>query len=123
MASKNIMMGLMTDGRSKTQRAKITALGIESYFDKIIISEEIGSEKPAEINYRNFMDLTDKTKFVYCGDNIKKDFVTANILGWKTIGLRDNGRNIHTQKINVHIKNLPHVWVDDLEEIENYLAK
>ena len=38
--------GLITDGRSLTQRNKIKALGLENYFDKIVISEEIGYSKP-----------------------------------------------------------------------------
>src|SRR5690606_17206413 len=45
--SKNGKIGLITDGRSKAQRAKLKSLGILDYFDKIIISEELGSEKPS----------------------------------------------------------------------------
>src|SRR5215218_915860 len=39
-----ILCGLITDGRSITQRNKLKALGIESFFTDIIISEEFGSE-------------------------------------------------------------------------------
>lgn len=122
MKSKNYTLGLMTDGRSKTQRAKIKALGIEDYFDNIVISEEIGSEKPSQKNYKSFMDNTPHKHFVYCGDNIKKDFISANFLGWKTIGVRDNGQNIHSQKIEVPKNNMPDIWIDNLVEIKNYLV-
>mgnify|MGYP000364290653 CR=1 FL=1 len=39
-------LGLITDGRSNTQRNKLNSLGIEHIFSEIIISEEFGSEKP-----------------------------------------------------------------------------
>ena len=43
------------------------------------------------------MDRFPQGEFVYIGDNLKKDFVTANRLGWTTICLRDQGDNIHAQ--------------------------
>lgn len=39
-------LGLVSNGTSQSQRAKIGALGIEHYFDPILISEEIGFRKP-----------------------------------------------------------------------------
>ena len=48
-------MSLITDGRSITQRNKLKALGIESYFKNIVISEEVNSEKPSEYNFRMVM--------------------------------------------------------------------
>lgn len=50
----NYKLGLITDGRSITQRNKLKALGIENLFDKIIISEELGSSKPDERNFTFF---------------------------------------------------------------------
>ena len=35
--------------------------------------------------------------FYYIGDNVIRDFVAPNQLGWTTICLRDDGRNIHKQ--------------------------
>ena len=45
-------IGLITDGFSITQRNKISSLGIGGLFDLIVISEEFGSEKPNEENYK-----------------------------------------------------------------------
>lgn len=92
--------GLITDGRSLTQRNKIQALGLGKYFadEDIVISEEFGSEKPSLANYEYFMQrYSEATEFVYVGDNPKKDFVGANALGWTTVCLLDDGRNIHKQ--------------------------
>lgn len=91
---KEIKMGLLTDGRSLTQGNKIKALDIENYFDKIIISEEFGSEKPDEKNYKAFLEQG--FDYSYVADNPKKDFVTPNLLGWETIMIEDNeGKRIH----------------------------
>ena len=58
LLSKGYEMSLITDGRSITQRNKLKALGIESYFTDIVISEEVNSEKPSAvcvcIPYLNF---------------------------------------------------------------------
>ena len=99
--SGKVILGLITDGRSITQRNKIEALGLDKYFDdsNIIISEEFGSDKTDKRNYEYFKNLyPDAEKFYYIGDNPNKDFLNPNILGWETICLKDNGENIHSQE-------------------------
>ena len=88
-------IGILTDGRVKTQSAKINALGISDLVDKIVISEAIGSEKPDTRNFKIFEKDLQAETYCYIGDNLKKDFVAPNLLGWNTIGLVDNGLNIH----------------------------
>lgn len=119
--NSNYKLGLLTDGRSVTQRNKLKALGIENRFDQIIISEEFGSEKPAEKNYSTFMENTENTDFFYIGDNFKKDFVTPNRLGWTTIALLDKGNNIHSQKKEVPEDYMPNYKVKNLKDILIYL--
>ena len=55
--------------------------------------------------------------FYYVGDNTKKDFVTPNKLGWKTICLKDQGKNIHKQNLRLGNKYLPMSMVDEFQEI------
>ena len=96
-------MALITDGRSVQQRNKIAALGLNRWIadGDIVISEEIGSEKPDEANYRRIMNRhPDTDRFVYIGDNPKKDFIAPNRLGWTTVCLLDNGENIHPQRFD-----------------------
>lgn len=95
------ILGLITDGRSLQQRNKIVALGLDHWIadTDIVISEEIGSEKPAEANYRRLMEQhPDIHRFIYVGDNLRKDFIAPNRLGWTTICLLDHGQNIHPQR-------------------------
>ena len=94
------ILGLITDGRSLQQRNKIVALGLDRWIadTDIVISEEVGSEKPAEANYRRLMEQhPDIRRFFYVGDNLRKDFIAPNRLGWTTICLLDHGQNIHPQ--------------------------
>ena len=114
-------IGIITDGRSVQQRNKIKTLGLERFVPEknIIISEEFGSEKPNASNYTYFMkQYPDVTDFVYIGDNVNKDFVAANSLGWTTICLRDNGLNVHKQCFEQDASYLPMCVVDGLNEIQ-----
>lgn len=114
---ENVTLALLTDGRSKTQRNKIKALGIEHYFQEIIISEEFGSEKPNSANYLYFTEKYPDFQFFYIADNIKKDFISPNQLGWKTICLKDNGKNVHPQDWHLPINNLPNHTISVLNDL------
>lgn len=113
-------LGVITDGRSVTQRNKLLASGLNEYFDLIIISEEFGSEKPNNKNYEAFHKYK-ADSYYYIGDNIKKDFVTPNKLGWITIGLLDSGDNIHEQDMTMPIEYHPKLFVKNILEIEGYI--
>lgn len=110
---RNIPVGILTDGRSVTQRNKIKALGLNRYVPEqnVLISAEFGSEKPDERNYRYFETLYPEINFfMYVGDNPRKDFIAPNRLGWRTIGLIDDGHNIHKQE-TANEEAAPGVWV------------
>jgi putative hydrolase of the HAD superfamily len=110
--------GILTDGREITQMNKIEALGIGPLIDKTIISEVIGSEKPSANNFRAMTDSLPADRYFYIGDNLKKDFITPNAMGWKTIGVLDNGLNIHSDAyLYMNKKHRPHFFVYDLTEI------
>lgn len=108
---------IITDGRSQTQRNKIKALGLEQYVDEIIISEEIGSEKPSQENYLAVENKLNCNTYIYIGDNLKKDFITPNQLGWMTICLLDKGQNIHKQDLNTDFSYQAQHYVRDWYEI------
>lgn len=87
LSSKKIVMGLITDGRSVTQRSKIEALAIQKFFppENILISEEIGFDKTSPEPFAFFMrKYPEAREFVYVGDNPSKDFLQPNLLGWTT---------------------------------------
>ena len=86
--------GIMTDGRSVTQRAKLAALGCLDA-RAILISEESGWHKPDPQCYEFFHTRFPDVDFGYVGDNPTKDFVGARAAGWDTVMLVDQGSNVH----------------------------
>lgn len=119
---RGVILGLITDGRTISQKNKIEALGLERWFEEknIIISEEFGSEKTDERNFRYFIEQYPEASFYYVGDNPKKDFVIPNRLHWKTIMLEDDGRNIHHQEA-VHEACLPQITITEIEELIDFI--
>lgn len=121
---KEYKFAIVTDGRSVTQRNKIKALGIESLLDEVVISEEIGTEKPHINNFSLIEKSLGCKSYVYVADNLKKDFITPNYLGWNTICLLDQGNNIHKQDFSIYEigssflpKKVVYSWYDILNQI------
>ncbi|SHI42243.1 putative hydrolase of the HAD superfamily [Clostridium cavendishii DSM 21758] len=94
-------LGVITDGKSIVQWNKIKSLNLEEFVDKIVVSDDLGSEfwKPHEkpylevINYFNCKN----EECIYVGDNPNKDFVGARKLNLKTIRIiREEGDHMKT---------------------------
>lgn len=90
----NKRLGLITDGRVEGQKAKIDALGISSFFDKIIITDELGGTEFRKPNSKAFIlmkeyFLSDYRNMCYIGDNFKKDSVAPDKLGMKFIHFKN----------------------------------
>lgn len=122
LKKKGYILGLITDGRSLTQRNKIEALGLEEYVEPalVLISEETGFSKPSLESYRLVMQQYPEANYVYVGDNPRKDFYAPNQLGWMTVCLKNDGRNIHPQE-EVEEVYQPQVTINNLKEIIDIL--
>lgn len=83
-------LGMITDGRPEGQRAKIESLGLERYFDRIIITDELGGivyRKPNPLSFemmKNYFGC-EYHKMCYVGDNINKDFIGPDKLGMNAV--------------------------------------
>lgn len=87
---KGIRLGLITDGRPEGQWAKIKALELETLFDQIIVTDELGGvqfRKPYPLAFEKMKEKleTEYDRMCYVGDNIKKDFIAPTQLGMKSI--------------------------------------
>lgn len=112
---------ILTDGRSVSQRLKLKSLGLSHL--PAYISEDYGSEKPAPDRFKLIMREMPAMRYVYVGDNLKKDFLAPNELGWTSICLRDNGKNIHKQILTEKINNqMPKFWIDSFFELKGIIA-
>lgn len=83
-------LGIITDGRPEGQRAKIRALGLESYVDHILITDELGGVEFRKPNPAAFLEMQKKlgvtfAEMCYIGDNIQKDFIAPQSLGMESI--------------------------------------
>ena len=118
LKAKGYTICLISDGRSVTQRNKIKALGLDEYVKRgdIVISEELGFDKHSSRPFEAIADQYKNAKFFYIGDNTKKDFYWPNLLGWTTICLKDDGRNIHKQE-DVDSNHKPKYTIDQLPDI------
>ncbi len=117
-------LALITDGRAITQRNKIKVLGLDKLIAPldIIISEEMGTEKTDQQNFKYFTDkYPDYKRFYYIGDNTAKDFFWPNRMKWTTICIADNGQNIHKQNFEGDNMHLPCYIVDNFYEILEFI--
>ena len=84
-------LALLSDGYLPAQRLKIKALGIENYFQYIVLTEELGREfwKPSPVGFCKIVQKLNvqNPNCVYVGDNLTKDFIAPNRLGFRSIQL------------------------------------
>lgn len=117
-------IAIITDGRLLTQRNKAKALGLYQYLGDetdLLVSEEHGHEKPDGYAYEMIEAFFPKREYVYVGDNPEKDFLAPNHMGWNTICLLDDGRNIHKQNFNLSKDYLPKWRIGNMKDIIGYI--
>lgn len=90
LRKKGMLLGLITDGRPEGQRAKIKALGLEAFFDQIIVTDEFGGSEFRKPNPLAFQTMKERmnveyAQMCYVGDNTKKDFIAPQQLGMRCI--------------------------------------
>lgn len=76
-------LGIISNGKSIQQRAKLSCTNIEKYFEIILISEETGFAKPSvDIFYEAVKQSGEKIdSVIYVGDNIKTDILPCEKIG------------------------------------------
>ncbi len=82
-------LGIISDGRTVQQSAKVAALGLAARVDTIILTDELGPglSKPHPRAFERMADRLGAAhdECVYVADNPAKDFVAPNALGWTTV--------------------------------------
>jgi HAD superfamily hydrolase (TIGR01549 family) len=87
-------IGMIANGDSASIRSIIETTGLHDYFDVIVISEEVGIEKP----YQSIFDVAlaklavKAENAVMVGNRIDADILGANRAGIKSVWFRWNGR-------------------------------
>ena len=126
LKAEGVLMGIVSDGRELTQWNKVRALGLTEWIDDscIIINSSQDCFKPNPCGYERFMAAVraivpeDDFSFTYVGDNLKKDFIYPKANGWKTVCVKDDGRNIHEQDFESALVNqLPDRVIDSIIDL------
>lgn len=118
---KDIPLYIVTDGNKVVQAKKIYALGLETFITKSFITHRYGKihakpsthcfEKIARLEGIGFRDL------VYIADNVNKDFVGINKLGFQTIRIKNGMFKDAKKPAEFHA----HVDIQSLLELKNIL--
>ncbi|MFB3164842.1 HAD family hydrolase [Neobacillus sp. 179-J 1A1 HS] len=91
LKSRDIRLGMITNGRGQFQLDNIKALGIEKYFDTILISQWEGIKKPdPEIFKRALKQLNvSPHQSIFVGDHPDNDVKAAQNVGIKGVWKKD----------------------------------
>ena len=87
LKEKGIRLGLLTNGGSDSQRAKLERFALSDYFDYIGISEEIGHAKPDAAVFELALTALDTTAtdIWMVGDHLEWDVAGAQAVGMAAV--------------------------------------
>ena len=90
-------LALITDGAAKSQRAKIEALDLTNYIEKVIVTDEWRREywKPHPRAYDQAQNGRRPQDCVFIGDNPRKDFEVPLRRGWQKVYRIRRPRSLH----------------------------
>lgn len=111
--SQHAKIGLITNGSTQRQKAKIKSSQLESYFETIVISDEVGYSKPEQEIFDIALDrlgvMASETLFI--GDDLVKDVKGPQNVGIKSVwfnpGNIGNTTNISPDVEISELNNIP----------------
>jgi putative hydrolase of the HAD superfamily len=124
-------LGLITDGHAATQHSKIKALMLQPRFAEIIATGALGPDRAFHKPHPRAFEMMQAKlrapgdRFVYVGDNLAKDFLAPNALGWLTVHIDRPHHRAH--RIHKHTTSpdggAPQQTIADLGELTVLLAQ
>ncbi len=83
LRDEGILLGLITNGASEPQRAKVVQFDLERHFDHVQIEGEMGFGKPEERTYRHALSVlnTEPHDAWMVGDNLEWEVAAPQRLG------------------------------------------
>jgi putative hydrolase of the HAD superfamily len=120
LKQKGVRLGLVTNGASEMQRAKIKRFGLEPFFNSILIEGEFGAGKPdSRVFVHTLQKLNTGTVDTWMvGDDLGRDIAPCRPLGifsvwvdWKGTGLPPSGKVAPDKIIRNVGELLPLAWL------------
>ena len=105
LAEKDVLLGVISNGKTKAQTAKCAQLGLERFMadEMIFISESLGISKPHRQCFEKVLAaLPDSVEEIYfVGDNYKNDIAPVLEFGIKPIWIDRHYREADTEGVIV----------------------
>jgi len=89
LKSIGFKLGIVSNGKSEVQRTKLSALGIISLFDCIVVSGDIGVKKPSPEIFMLALDklACEPQGAIFVGDHPQNDYIASLNVGMTPIWL------------------------------------
>lgn len=91
LINRDIVLGMITNGYGQFQMDNVRALGIEKYFNTILVSEWEGMKKPDPQIFQRALNKLHlvASECVFIGDHPENDVKAAQNVGMKAVWKRD----------------------------------
>lgn len=88
----NLKLGIISNGKDNFQMDNIKALGIEEYFDTILISEALGLRKPDSRIFQKGIETlgVSASSSIFVGDHPENDVAASKYAGMIGVWMRDD---------------------------------
>lgn len=116
--SDQATLALITNGLGEVQRTRIERLGIDEYFDAVVISAEVGAAKPGRKIFDiafEALDFPSRKRSLMVGDNLASDIQGGANYGIATCWYNPNGDSVRDADHVVH-------EINDLAELLGLVA-
>jgi FMN phosphatase YigB (HAD superfamily) len=123
--TNDIKIGILTDYETEYQIIKLEKLGLLSYIDNIVTSEEVGIEKPSVNMFSQMLRKMNLScdEVIMIGDNYEKDIIGALNIGVKSYWFNKNNINCNNFK-ELHSKFYEiHHTLNELKNISKYCGE
>lgn len=92
LSSRGLRLGVVTNGGSAVQRAKLNSIGVAGFFDAVIIDDEVGVSKPDPMIFQLALTQlrSSSSATLFVGDNPRLDVAGAHDFGMRAVWLRTN---------------------------------
>ena len=97
---ENYYLHIITNGFKEVQRIKITNSGIAHFFTHVLISEEVGANKPDKAIFLHALKVSGALgeESIMVGDDLEIDIKGAEAVGMNGIYFNENGKSEMSHK-------------------------
>lgn len=118
LAATDTQLGIVTNGFTELQTARLDKLGLSQYFSPLVISEQVGVAKPSAGIFEHALTLMNhpaRDRVLMVGDNLHSD-----ILGGINAGIKTCWLNVDQTDQDLDIR--PDHQVASLPELQAWLS-